>query len=101
LSLHSAVHHFPTRRSSDLNSKPGTALPNPTPQQTLLPKKDILNLYINKAVEAITRINQSRLKATLPACQPNIEPEASAFKVVIEDRKSTRLNSSHVSISYA
>lgn len=72
------------KNSAKVNSKPGTALPNPTPQQTLLPKKDILNLYINKAVEAITRINQSRLKATLPACQPNIEPEASAFKVVID-----------------
>ncbi len=72
------------KNSAKANAKQGTALPNPTPQQTLLPQKDILNLYINKAVEAITRINQSRLKAKPPACQPNIEPEPSAFKVVID-----------------
>ena len=72
------------KNSAKANAKPGTALPKPIPKQTLLPQKDILNLYINKAVEAITHINQSRLKAKPPAYQPNIDPEPSAFKVVID-----------------
>src|SRR5699024_12565835 len=40
-------------------------------------------------------------RATADAGRPGIHPQARAVGAAIRDRKSTRLNSSHVSISYA
>src|SRR5699024_11827282 len=75
------LHSFPTRRSSDLGPEypPGgaRALPPLPAGPDLCPK------------------HRGRL---LPVLRPHLDPRP---HLPGEDRKSTRLNSSHVSISYA
>src|SRR5699024_11358011 len=81
------LHSFPTRRSSDLYEQ----LFHIFFLQILL--RDHLIEHREKRIEVISRINKAKrlfMKTDLPPCIH--------FK---EDRKSTRLNSSHVSISYA
>src|SRR5699024_11514895 len=86
------LHSFPTRRSSDLselllNSKSVGII------GTNLTSLDII-MYLKKHNYKNDIIVTSR-SGTVPFIRGN---EA---EVNIEDRKSTRLNSSHVSISYA
>src|SRR5699024_12803070 len=77
------LHSFPTRRSSDL-------------QQSTKPK-----LPAKKAVVAALQQLQ-QLTTRTPESVIGIEPNEGGWRVTDSgDRKSTRLNSSHVSISYA
>src|SRR5699024_12700378 len=76
--LHRALHSFPTRRSSDLHRRIGYGFSNLL--RELLPTGQIH--HPNRA--AIYGIAKQK-----------------DFKILGLDRKSTRLNSSHVSISYA
>src|SRR5437868_15460044 len=68
---HPDLHSFPTRRSSDL-----------------LTQDDVI----------VTRQNGS---AILPGCTRKAVVALAEERPLLQDRKSTRLNSSHVSISYA
>src|SRR5258707_9050102 len=63
---------FPTRRSSDLS--PTRRPPPPPPPVVVAPE---------------------------PPPPPPPPPDVALFGIVMEDRKSTRLNSSHANISYA
>src|SRR5204862_7570652 len=73
---HRDLHSFPTRRSSDLESR--------------LP-----------VGSSASRIEGSFTSARAIATRWRCPPDSSFGRCVIRDRKSTRLNSSHVEISYA
>src|SRR5436305_14957966 len=77
---HRDLHSFPTRRSSDL----GTELVSTTVGRALL--RDICPRQI--PFETINKVMGKKQLAEL-------------IDLVYRDRKSTRLNSSHVRISYA
>src|SRR5699024_11939135 len=92
------LHSFPTRRSSDL-----------TPPQELIPQFDL----VKEVIEAFNfpNIGLQHFEAddcigTLATMYANdhdvmILTGDQDILQLVEDRKSTRLNSSHVSISYA
>lgn len=61
-------------------SKPNQSLP----KQIILSHQEVLNPYINKAVEALDSINESRLKLTTSTHKPYIEPTGSKLKIVID-----------------
>src|SRR5690606_41560334 len=86
--LSSAVHSFPTRRSSDL-----VAELSGQGQHPLLPLPDrgshALLAFGHAGFECEHGDGRGRAQLHLP------------FRLVALDRKSTRLNSSHVKISYA
>src|SRR5690606_40252190 len=75
---HRDLHSFPTRRSSDLGSS-----------------KDSLDLLRDAGVDLTTAAPYDAAFATMEEYLNTLEEALS------EDRKSTRLNSSHVKISYA
>src|SRR5690606_42136780 len=84
--LHRDLHSFPTRRSSDLGAVRGQlvgARLGPAPRRVLV------GLV---ADHTPPRVRRQRGRRARPA-----DPDLA----VAEDRKSTRLNSSHVKISYA
>src|SRR5690606_42090690 len=76
-------HLFPTRRSSDLRMHHHSIDPVTTPTTTAAAPAGVL-------VEASPRAANSAAKDTMVMTL-----------VMVRDRKSTRLNSSHVKISYA
>src|SRR5207249_12192432 len=86
------LHPFPTRRSSDLGAR--------KVQRKYLPLMDVNFVESNpipvKAAMGLMGLLEPVYR--LPMCPP--KPESLA-KIGTVDRKSTRLNSSHVSISYA
>src|SRR5699024_11951280 len=89
------LYTFPTRRSSDLLS-----------DQSDLEKKTIEALgQYRKALATVERQEQTEATAqrALTRMLPDLERAIleDCSPSVKEDRKSTRLNSSHVSISYA
>src|SRR5699024_12469990 len=77
---HRVLHSFPTRRSSDLGHL-WAATPAALPRQQEEPPPCP--------------------SATLPDSSPRSRSAMSPMDMAVADRKSTRLNSSHVSISYA
>src|SRR5207302_5330376 len=90
------LHSFPTRRSSDLmrdwykeGSNPQSRLPD---LATYLGHKDINStlVYLNSTPELLQQASE-RFR----------QKSGKVLRVAGEDRKSTRLNSSHVKISYA
>src|SRR5699024_12301506 len=93
-------HPFPTRRSSDLQDRPQT------PRDTFSP---LLCALIQAWTCEITRMLIALL-ASILHCSLSVRTSYSSIDIPIDaicyplqriDRKSTRLNSSHVSISYA
>src|SRR5699024_12041018 len=80
-----SLHSFPTRRSSDLSSCPSYAA---------VPHKNPL-IYTN------TRHSFSCLLIIHRALTREQRDSLLSKQNLMRDRKSTRLNSSHVSISYA
>src|SRR5699024_12447816 len=95
------LHSFPTRRSSDLMIQLNVTAP------TLLTHQLLQNL---QKQEAAYILNISSLAAFSPIGYKTVYPASKVFihsfsrglnQELKEDRKSTRLNSSHVSISYA
>src|SRR5438067_3910486 len=80
---HRDLHSFPTRRSSDLVLSDPVVFDMPAP----FPKKEL----------------PAPVVLATPACSPKKElaPPVVFALPALRDRKSTRLNSSHVSISYA
>src|SRR5690606_40296256 len=77
---HRALHSFPTRRSSDLGSSAVSAAPISVPL-SIVPNVSMVTCAIT-GIRVFDCSKWSKIAAS-------------------EDRKSTRLNSSHVKISYA
>src|SRR5207253_9849485 len=86
LSLRRALPPFPTRRSSDLDAFLNIAAPIHG-----IAKDELWSL---ERTEWRKRIGAAAVAVVLEAPQL-------VFRDAVEDRKSTRLNSSHVAISYA
>src|SRR5436309_7329153 len=98
MSQHLHLHSFPTRRSSDLDDiEFGEAWE--------IVERDDLRVF--DAIAAITRAVgfgdgfEDVEGDTIGAVADSVESQLKAGFVALEDRKSTRLNSSHVKISYA
>src|SRR5699024_12101620 len=85
------LHSFPTRRSSDLDGRLKS-------YEELVERSTVLQgdgfviqvASLDDIIEAKERANRPKDREGLPE-----------LRAIREDRKSTRLNSSHVSISYA
>src|SRR5690606_40283611 len=87
------LHSFPTRRSSDLN---GDKL------HLMLGGKSSQRTYGSFAVAAgLKRINRSGIQQFSGGIDDGDFDSGTYARVQAQDRKSTRLNSSHVKISYA
>src|SRR5207253_6005343 len=82
---------FPTRRSSDLINEPYGALLVPFPGELQRSSAGLSRHREPKRDVAVEMLN--------PLCQSL--DVADRHDEAVEDRKSTRLNSSHVAISYA
>src|SRR5207253_9418389 len=96
---HRALHSFPTRRSSDPEGELRTAfLPHPRQlRESLLGgerKPDRLELMVIDSERVVEEHHHAVAREVLK--RPMVGGDQLA-----EDRKSTRLNSSHVAISYA
>src|SRR5207302_10790649 len=83
---HRDLHSFPTRRSSDLRCRPSRSAAWPGPGGGWRPRSSSL---LTLDVGANAPRQSSRLSHIAGQWTP------------VRDRKSTRLNSSHVKISYA
>src|SRR5699024_11553953 len=95
IAQHLALHSFPTRRSSDLVTVPAVS-PSRLRAVTDLPEPD--SPTIPSALPGV-RVNETLRTASIGSVA---RPGNVTDKFVTSiDRKSTRLNSSHVSISYA
>src|SRR5690606_41628014 len=77
------LHSFPTRRSSDL------------------PKARCLAGARSSLNDAITAFGRKRIHCGLDRCGGGVTALFDRLEQGFRDRKSTRLNSSHVKISYA
>src|SRR5690606_39492046 len=97
---HPVLHSFPTRRSSDLKGSDRL-------QNSFLP---IFPWSSRRAFDFLLPNNTAcQPMERFVLCQNCIQPgfgiwftlERFLFQLLFEDRKSTRLNSSHVKISYA
>src|SRR5699024_12327776 len=86
---HQSLHSFPTRRSSDL-----TRLIN---QIMIDGKRGKAQKILYKAFELVGERSGQNPMDVFDEAMKNVMPVLED----IQDRKSTRLNSSHVSISYA
>src|SRR5699024_12221043 len=95
------LHPFPTRRSSDL----GRVLTVVVSSTAATPLESILVPVTDAAREHPARVIILQ-EADGPSDEPRLDAQihlggkAGASEIIV-DRKSTRLNSSHVSISYA
>src|SRR5690606_40075834 len=94
------LHSFPTRRSSDLMEKNHDGL------SSLVRDKDGKYLDTAKFVASVlehahTRESFLMLLSNFSEIFENPCGNSELCKKLVEDRKSTRLNSSHVKISYA
>src|SRR5690606_41685476 len=94
-----ALHSFPTRRSSDLNT-----------QRSIIQSTRALHLSVETGVARVRArkqaivSSQSALEATQSGYEVgtrNLVEVLQSQRQLYQDRKSTRLNSSHVKISYA
>src|SRR5690606_40504385 len=94
---HAALHSLPTRRSSDLDNimaNHKSALKRIRSNEA----KRLRNIYKHKTTRnAIKRLRDMESKSEAEA----LFPEIVSMIDKLADRKSTRLNSSHVKISYA
>src|SRR5690606_41229666 len=98
---HHCLHPFPTRRSSDLLEIPAGAVEDAARRKQYL---------IDVTSEACSTFRQLRVDRCIPAGIQARELELLSAALLLgddhqlsvsPDRKSTRLNSSHVKISYA
>src|SRR5690606_41712384 len=95
------LHSFPTRRSSDLKG-----YQYEPDQFVIIEPEDLdkLKLKSTKVIEIEGFVDATEVPATLYDAPyyagPDGDVAAKTFALLIGDRKSTRLNSSHVKISY-
>src|SRR5699024_12030690 len=88
---------FPTRRSSDLVSEAAPTLITATPPANLARRS--CNLSASKS--EVVSSSSLRICATRDSIAAGFPDPSTIVVLSLEDRKSTRLNSCHVSISYA
>src|SRR5207249_10072785 len=88
---HPDLPPFPTRRSSDLGRR---QRPRPGPHRRGRQQEQVLEGHVH-----IRRRGRSAVRLRSRRCSPHRRPGHQPVHQA--DRKSTRLNSSHVSISYA
>src|SRR5207253_9485977 len=89
-----ALHSFPTRRSSDLFADAGAALLSLHDSGRLGPRWAWVLAGEGPAASSLRR-------SLSPALRPHVHLVGRVDERLLQDRKSTRLNSSHVAISYA
>src|SRR5690606_41778653 len=92
-----ALRSFPTRRSSDLAAKSAQ-------DAVFAVHRYGVNLREGSATAAEASVRAARASAGVEGVDPEIPDEGEVSDPVLAgalDRKSTRLNSSHVKISYA
>src|SRR5690606_39531017 len=98
---HRARHSFPTRRSSDLSRKAVLATRRNTPSGG--PSGQPSNRQAEIVVDDVAMVRllgpQDRLLETIEQQFPTVDVMVRGNRIRL-DRKSTRLNSSHVKISY-
>src|SRR5690606_41375451 len=98
---HHTPHSFPTRRSSDLDSKIATVDGNGNVKGV---SEGTVNIIIVSSISG--EVKMKEIKVTRPEVESIDINKVSTGKVYLldevklQDRKSTRLNSSHVKISY-
>src|SRR5699024_11461820 len=93
------AHSFPTRRSSDLVGRWGGA-----PESTDQPERSVYaDWFTVMGLSELARATGERhwLEAARPVLERSLADHLAGTAPTPPDRKSTRLNSSHVSISYA
>src|SRR5699024_11275311 len=90
-----ALHPFPTRRASDLLEPLAEQGKNPAWLKDELEKLNVTkeNVFLAQ--------HDDDAQLTIDLYDDNIQTPSPSEKPLLLDRKSTRLNSSHVSISYA
>src|SRR5207253_10598428 len=95
------LHSFPTRRSSDLKAR----RPEAAVAGVLIDENTdgaAASQQLNHFAETFAPLKD--LEAKSAACLPNVSIDMRIADALVNsrgDRKSTRLNSSHVAISYA
>src|SRR5437879_6574706 len=94
---HRALHSFPTRRSSDLLRRVEPEQPDLLIARQLVPER----LPQPSGGDDPVRPSRLQLDDQLRGLQPVGQPDLAVRLHGDEDRKSTRLNSSHRCISYA
>src|SRR5207302_10302975 len=85
---HQELHSFPTRRSSDLNARPDR-------------REDRSECAVNQAALRVVQVQPQQGRRHAADQVREEKDDAKPFGPPDADRKSTRLNSSHVKISYA
>src|SRR5690606_39383510 len=93
------LHSFPTRRSSDLVITKATMRIDPIPESRSFLSFLFPDIYAG--LEAGRLIMTNRLRPATIRLYDEEDSKKLAEWVGTPDRKSTRLNSSHVKISYA
>src|SRR5207249_12031521 len=93
------LHPFPTRRSSDLYSCPAPAVLGTYTYATRPPVACCTFFKLPSTQSRLRRALSFSSGSTVTVRAP--VPSGLGPTVISTDRKSTRLNSSHVSISYA
>src|SRR5690606_40499915 len=98
---HRPLHSFPTRRSSDLIEET-SALLESLGYSTQVHARDINFFYLTDEYrERIVRLDDGRFEVLHQQRLFSEQELQAEIDTHPEDRKSTRLNSSHVKISYA
>src|SRR5207253_9529468 len=95
------LHSFPTRRSSDLQSNSSQAVLGQweatscvmTKKQTVLRNRPYIATFFLFLLVALVACTKGKE-------EPSVSVPADCQQFLDRDRKSTRLNSSHVAISY-
>src|SRR5207302_10323344 len=97
---HLYLHSFPTRRSSDLQEANAKVILD---ERDLWPGRQFVTTqlvttkrYLERHPDVITSFLRTYVNLTL-----QLQRATASDLRIIKDRKSTRLNSSHVKISYA
>src|SRR5207249_11699199 len=96
---HRARHPFPTRRSSDLGPRPHLLEHNTQFAEQL--SNYHIRAFVKPGITGLAQIRGLRGEARNPADIAQRVASDISYLENWKDRKSTRLNSSHVSISYA
>src|SRR5690606_39527464 len=99
--VHRHLHSFPTRRSSDLYFSDvarinGMRAPDPIE----VPADEPIRLRIVN-IQVDFGLTVQMLRDTVPVSWTPVAKDGAELPAERKDRKSTRLNSSHVKISYA
>src|SRR5690606_39301436 len=96
---HLDLHSFPTRRSSDLNSDGTVDMGDMSAESTKANDENVVFRF----QDSYFSTKKADVKKDLIVVEPRQAKDYKRVEIYMnkEDRKSTRLNSSHVKISYA